>query len=74
MWAIVWLGTPYLFKLYLPVMMFFVFAVGRHDGILYEKRYFLCEQDYGIFVPLHEIVCVIACSVSYSSKNFVQNW
>ncbi|KAK7112283.1 hypothetical protein V1264_011757 [Littorina saxatilis] len=33
--------------------------VGRHDGFFNGKRYFFCNKDHGIFLPLHDIVCKV---------------
>ncbi|XP_005097528.2 uncharacterized protein LOC101853550 [Aplysia californica] len=33
--------------------------VGRHDGFFNKKRYFFCQKDHGIFLPLHDIICKV---------------
>ena len=37
-------------------------AVGMHDGVANERRYFKCEPQCGVFVPFSELCCVITNS------------
>ncbi|KAK3595389.1 hypothetical protein CHS0354_008819 [Potamilus streckersoni] len=34
--------------------------VGRHDGYFNGKRYFYCQKDHGIFVPLQDVICKVS--------------
>ena len=53
-WSLVPLFTALLF----PV------AAGEHNGMLNRKQYFTCAKDYGVFVPVHEVICIITRAVS----------
>ncbi|RUS90551.1 hypothetical protein EGW08_001728 [Elysia chlorotica] len=33
--------------------------VGNHDGFFNKKRYFFCQKDHGVFIPLHDILCKV---------------
>ena len=44
------------------IMLTCVFEVGMHDGVANGCRYFLCEPQCGVFVPLSEVCCVITSS------------
>ncbi|XP_043922885.1 uncharacterized protein LOC122798199 isoform X2 [Protopterus annectens] len=39
---------------------------GSHDGVFGGKRYFQCNENHGIFAPLHEIFYVIHRKASVS--------
>jgi hypothetical protein len=35
----------------------FYVSVGSHDGFFNGKRYFYCDKEHGVFVPLQDISC-----------------
>ncbi|XP_059174741.1 uncharacterized protein LOC131954912 [Physella acuta] len=48
--------------------------VGHHDGFFNKKRYFFCQKDHGIFIPLHDIICkvqpkMLSCSEKLASRS-----
>ncbi|KAK3082826.1 hypothetical protein FSP39_006492 [Pinctada imbricata] len=36
---------------------------GTHDGCVHGKRYFSCNDNHGIFVPLQEVMCKVTRKV-----------
>ncbi|XP_074654962.1 uncharacterized protein LOC141908707 [Tubulanus polymorphus] len=44
--------------------------VGRHDGCLDGKRYFQCKKEYGVFLTLQDVVCIISKKVSKRPHSF----
>ncbi|KAH9489595.1 hypothetical protein Btru_036453 [Bulinus truncatus] len=43
--------------------------VGRHDGYFNKKRYFFCQKDHGILLPLHDVICKVEPKLANSSEN-----
>ncbi|KAK0041870.1 bromodomain-containing protein [Biomphalaria pfeifferi] len=43
--------------------------VGRHDGYFNKKRYFFCQKDHGIFLPLHDVICKVEPKLVNSADN-----
>ena len=37
-------------------MIFFGAPVGKHDGVVRGKRYFMCEENHGLFVKIDKII------------------
>lgn len=46
-------------------------AVGEHDGLYDNKRFFRCPEMHGVMVPIEEIHIVRPFDVSDSSSFFV---
>jgi len=56
--------------------LMFVFhnAEGRHDGYLCGRRYFFCQQNHGLFLPLQDVLCVVNRKVIPCLSFFLSCW
>ena len=54
--------------LYITYLYFLSSAVGEHDGLFDNKRFFRCPEMHGVVVPIEEIHIIRPFDVSDSSS------